>query len=154
MKLVICLMGYQCSGVYVIENYLMEAYGIKKYKGYTTRKRRKAEEHDLYHFVDLDTMMELDNQLSTLREYKGDFFARKLSDIPKGISVCVIDYLGYLELKEKVFTLPIFLERALKNRYIYCEMKQAIEHNEFIRRDLHDKIQFDVLHSDDDVIKI
>ena len=39
MKLVICLMGYQCSGIYKIKDYLVDRYGVKEYKGYTTRKK-------------------------------------------------------------------------------------------------------------------
>ncbi len=154
MKLVICLMGYQFSGANIIENYLIETYGIKKYKGYTSRLKRSKKEKGRYHFVDLATMIELDNQLIGVREYNGNFYGRKLADIPDGISVGVTDYFGYLALKEKVATLPIFVERGLRNRFEHGEANNKKNHDNFIHRDAEDKIQFDILIKDKDVVKI
>jgi hypothetical protein len=154
MQLVICLMGLQCSGIYLMENYLVEAYGVKRYKGYTTRKRKKHEEGNTYNFLNVDQMIDEDYALLAWREYKGDFYARKLQDIPEGISVCVIDYNGYLELKDKVNTLPIYINRGIKYRFKNCNSQWDIGYNEFLQRDFVDRVQFDLLVYDKEVIKI
>lgn len=153
MKKVICLMGNQCSGMYVIEKYLVEAYSIFKFKGYTTRSKKSNETDDNYHFITLDEMLNLDQRkkLLSIREYNGEYYGKNIDDIHEGISVCVIDYDGYLELSTKVETIPVFIERYFRHRYVACNIEDVIRPYEFIQRDESDSEQFLRLKNDKNI---
>ena len=44
---------------------------------------------------------------------------------------------GYLELKDKVNTLPIYINRGIKYRFKNCNSQWDIGYNEFLQRDVH-----------------
>ena len=78
MKIVICLMGYQGSGIYKIEQYLIEAYGVKRFRGYTTRRRKFLEDTSEYNFVEVFEMIELEknSDLIGLRKYNNNLYVK------------------------------------------------------------------------------
>lgn len=156
MKIVICLMGYQGSGIYKIEQYLIEAYGVNRYKGYTTRRRKFLEDTSEYNFVDVFDMIELEKEsdLIGIRKYNDSLYVKRVSEIPDGISVCVIDYNGYLELKGKVKTIPIFLDRKSKYRYRFVKTVMPVNPTDFLERDYYDDIQFAELKKDSSILKL
>jgi len=149
-------MGYQCSGIYKIKDYLVDRYGVKEYKGYTTRKKHPKETSNSYHFVSVPKMIELGdkNDIIGLRVFNDHMYVKRTSDIPLGISVCVIDYNGYLELKEHVETLPIFLRRDLRHRYRDCKKITLKKHLDFLDRDHFDNIQFGLAEADKELTHI
>lgn len=156
MKLVICLMGYQCSGIYKMKDYLIDRYGVKRFKGYTTRKKRTKENPENYNFVSMPKMIRLGDKsdLVGLRVFNQDIYVKRTSDIPEGFSVCVIDYNGYLELSRKVDTLPIFLHRDLRHRFRDCKKVTLRNQLDFMARDHYDEIQFSLAERDEDLIHI
>jgi len=156
MKIVICLMGYQGSGIYKIEQYLIEAYGVKRFRGYTTRRRKFLEDTSEYNFVEVFEMIELEknSDLIGLRKYNNNLYVKRVSEIPKGISVCAIDYNGYLELSKKVKTIPIFLDRKSKYRYKYVKSIMPVNPTDFLERDYYDDLQFSRMKDDSNVLKL
>lgn len=156
MKIVICLMGYQGSGIYKIEQYLIEAYGVKRFRGYTTRRRKFLENTTEYNFVDVFEMIELEknSDLIGIRKYNNNLYVKRVSEIPDGISVCVIDYNGYQELKNRVKTIPIFLDRKSKYRYRYVKSIMPVNPTDFLERDYYDDIQFSQMKKDSSILKL
>ena len=154
MQLLICLMGYQCSGIKNIENYLITEYGLEKYKSFTTRKRYPKEDPQAYHFVNHDSLLKSEKDFIAIRNIENKLYGKLIDDLPENISVCIVDYLGYRDLSKHIETLPIFVERPLCDRFDVCEYRGITNKEDFLFRDKLDSYQFDLVHEDEDVSRI
>ena len=119
MRLLFCIMGDVCNGKYEIYQYLVDAYHFKPYKTLTTKKVNKNNQFDTFKHVELGKMLLLEalGDIVGLKQIRGEHYGKQLSDIPNGFSVCIIDYLGYLELAQKFNTVPILIQRSRLSRF-------------------------------------
>jgi guanylate kinase len=118
MRLLFCVMGDICNGKYEIYQYLVDNYGFHPYRTLTTKKEKNSK-FDTFEYVTLQKMLVLERtgDIIGMKRIRGHHFGKRLSAIPDGFSVCIIDYLGYLELSSHFNTVPILIQRSRLNRF-------------------------------------
>ena len=130
MRLLFCVMGDICNGKYEIYQYLVDAYGFHPYKTMTTKKISKPK-FDTFKYITLNKMLELERKgdILGLKQIRGHHYGKRVSDIPSGFSVCIIDYLGYLELSKRFNTVPILIQRSRLKRFTLedCDVNHPTE---------------------------
>ena len=156
MKMVICLMGYLCNGKYELFKYLVEAYNLSPYKSYTTRKRRLTDQFNLFKYVSINEFIKYEGEddLIAERHFKGYHYGKRLSQIPEGISVCVIDYNGYKALSKHVDTLGILINRKKMSRYQDVYDCRKLEPGEFLEYEMENIEQYQDIKTNDMLIRI
>lgn len=131
MRLLFCIMGDVCNGKYEIYQYLVDAYDFHPYKSITTKKSKKHPKFDTFEYESLGKMMlqEKFGEIICLKKIRGYHFGKRISSLSNGFSVCIIDYLGYLELSNIFNTVPILIRRSRLDRFSLedCDIKTPTE---------------------------
>jgi hypothetical protein len=124
-------MGDVCNGKYEIYQYLVDAYKFHPYKSVTTKHIKKHPKFDTFEYLDLEEMIEqeMSGEIISLKQIRGFHFGKKISTLPNGFSVCIVDYLGYLELAKIFNTVPILIKRSRLKRFGLkdCDIKIPTE---------------------------
>ena len=127
MRLLFCVMGDVCNGKYEIYQYLIDAYKFHPYKTCTTKKLPRKQKFDTFTYMDRGRMLlkEKLGEVICLKQIKGEHYGKLISNLKDGFSVCIIDYLGYLELSKIFNTVPILIKRSRLKRYTLedCDVK-------------------------------
>ena len=149
-------MGYLCNGKYELYEYLVEAYRLSPYKSYTTRKRRISDHFSLFKYVSINEFIKYEGQddLIATREFRGYHYGKRLSEIPDGISVCVIDYEGYKTLSKYVDTLGVFIRRKQQNRYQDVGDCKRLDPENFLEYETENMIQYQNIDDEEMLIRI
>lgn len=131
MRLLFCIMGDVCNGKYEIYQYLVDAYKFHPYKTVTTKPLKKKAKFDTFKEMEFGKMLlhEKLGNIACVKQIRGHHFGKQISDLKDGFSVCIIDYIGYLELSEKFNTVPILIKRSRLKRFTLqdCDIKAPTE---------------------------
>ena len=132
MRLLFCIMGDVCNGKYEIYQYLIDAYKFHPYKSVTTKKlTKKKTKFDTFEYLELGKMLlqEKLGEVICLKNIRGHHFGKMISSLKDGFSVCIIDYIGYLELSKVFNTVPILIRRSRLKRFTLedCDVKAPTE---------------------------
>lgn len=131
MRLLFCIMGDVCNGKYEIYQYLVDAYEFHPYKSITTKKPKRHPKFDTFEYLSLGKMLlqEKLGEIICLKQIRGYHFGKKVSSLSNGFSVCIIDYMGYLELSKVFNTVPILIRRSRLKRFKLedCDIKVPTE---------------------------
>ena len=148
-------MGYLCNGKYEVYQYLRDVYQLKPYKSYTTRKITKYDTFDIFQYVPKHEIFKFKKYLDmvALREEKNVIYGKRISDIPEGLSVCVIDYQGYIELSRYVETVGILIVRDRLYRF-EDENCPEMKPNEFMEYEQRLREQYDIAWQNKQVKKV
>ena len=124
-------MGDICNGKYEIYQYLIDAYKFHPYKTLTTKKTKKKPKFDTFEYETITRMLvhERVGDIICLQKIRGHHFGKRISTLPDGFSVCIIDYIGYLELSKVFNTIPILIQTSRLKRYTLedCDVKTPTE---------------------------
>ncbi len=127
MRLLFCVMGDVCNGKYEIYQYLIDAYKFHPYKTFTTKKLPKKQKFDTFTYMDRGEMLlkERLGDIICLKRIRGEHYGKLITALQDGFSVCIIDYLGYLELSKNFNTVPIMIKRSRLRRFTLedCDVK-------------------------------
>ena len=131
MRLLFCIMGDVCNGKYEIFQYLVDAYKFHPYKSVTTKIVKKKPKFDTCEYLPIGKMLLQENlgEIIALKQIRGFHFGMRKSSIPDGFSVCIVDYMGYLELSKVFNTVPILIRRSRLKRFTLqdCDVKNPME---------------------------
>ena len=153
MRLLFCIMGDVCNGKYEIYQYLMDAYKFHPYKSITTRKLKKKNKFNAFEYLEVGKMLlqEKLGEVICLKTIRGNHFGKMKSHLQDGFSVCIIDYIGYLELSDVFNTVPILIKRSRLKRFTLedCDVKRPID---FLAYENLNKKQYEFALEDGNVI--
>ena len=153
MRLLFCVMGDVCNGKYEIYQYLIDAYKFHPYKTYTTKKLPRKQKFDTFSYMDRGKMLlkERLGEIISLKQIRGEHYGKLISSLNDGFSVCITDYLGYLELSKIFNTVPILIRRSRLKRYNLedCDVKVQTE---FLAYENLNKKQYEYALEDGNVI--
>lgn len=143
MRLLFCVMGDVCNGKYEIYQYLIDAYKFHPYKTYTTKKIPKKPKFDTFINMDRGKMLlkEKLGEIISLKHIRGEHYGKLITDLKDGFSVCITDYLGYLELSKHFNTIPILIKSSRLRRFNLedCDVKAPTE---FLAYENLNKLQY------------
>lgn len=152
MRLLFCVMGDICNGKYEIYQYLIDAYKFHPYKTTTTKKLTGKEKFDTFDHMQLEDMLvkEKYGEIICLKQIRGHHFGKELDKLKDGFSVCIIDYIGYLELSKVFNTVPILIQKSRLKRFNLedCDVKHP---SDFIAYENLNKKQYEFALEDNNV---
>lgn len=153
MRLLFCIMGDVCNGKYELYQYLIDAYKFHPYKSVTTKKLPKKSKFETFTYMDRGRMLlkEKLGEVICLKQIRGHHFGKLISSLDDGFSVCIIDYMGYLELSKHFNTVPIMIRRSRLKRYTLedCDVKAPTE---FLAYENLNKKQYDFALDDGNIM--
>lgn len=114
---IICIVGAQASGKSTLEKWMSDTLGIKRLISHTTRPRRDTDQEDEYHFVtdeEFEALCDKDGGFVEKRHYTvagGDVWKYGIhrSSVTERVHVAVVDYQGYIDLREEYNTMGLHL---------------------------------------------